>query len=216
MAARKDTTEVGPTKRPRKDTLETRRQMLDAAEALFAEHGVDNVTLLDIARASGQKNRNAPQYHFGNKVGLINAVLDRHSDLISLRRKAMMHALAEKGSCTLRELVEAYVLPVAEHVDSTENGLGFLLINCQMRTSGSFARLAIERIGRYPEVQQLNSRLSRIMAAENRAQRDAKILLIQTLVFHGLAGFYALGATRHSKEFIATLCSSVEAVLAVH
>jgi AcrR family transcriptional regulator len=33
--------------------------MVDAAEALFAEHGVDNVTMLDIARAAGQGNRNA-------------------------------------------------------------------------------------------------------------------------------------------------------------
>ncbi|MBK8289530.1 MAG: hypothetical protein IPK95_13665 [Cellvibrionales bacterium] len=58
---------------------------------------MDNVTLLDIARASEQKNRNAPQYHFGDKAGLINAVLNKHSDLISVRRKAMMDALAEKN-----------------------------------------------------------------------------------------------------------------------
>ena len=41
-----------PDKRPRKDTLATRGHIVDAAEALFAEHGVDNVTLLDIARAA--------------------------------------------------------------------------------------------------------------------------------------------------------------------
>lgn len=122
---------------PRKDTLRTRRQMVDAAESLFAEHGVDNVTLLDVARAAGQRNRNAAQYHFGNKAGLVNAVLDKHSDLISVRRKRMVDALAKKVAPTLRELVEAYVLPVALHVDSTENGLAFLLINCQITTSGS-------------------------------------------------------------------------------
>jgi AcrR family transcriptional regulator len=206
---------VNSAKRPRKDTLETRRQMVDAAEALFAEHGVDNVTMLDIARAAGQKNRNAPQYHFGDKAGLINAVLDKHSDLISIRRKAMMDALADKGSPTLRELVEAYVLPVALHVDSTENGLAYLLINCQIRTSRSFARMFIDRATRYPEAHQLASQLVRAMTAGNQAERDAKILLIQILVFHGLAGFYALGATRQRKQFFETLCSSVEAVLEI-
>ena len=75
-------------RQPRKDTLATRRHMIDAAESLFAEHGVDNVTMLDIARAAGQKNRNAPQYHFGDKAGIINAVLDKHSDLAVMNVRA--------------------------------------------------------------------------------------------------------------------------------
>ena len=200
-------------RRPRKDTLETRRQIIDAAEALFAEHGVDNVTLLDIARAAGQKNRNAPQYHFGDKAGLINAVLDKHSDLISKRRKAMMETLQAKDAPSLRALVEAYVLPVAMHVDSIENGQAYLLLNSQLLTSGAYVGLSQERATRYPEVQQLTKMMSRVMVAGNRAERESKILLIQTLVFHGLAGFYASGA-RHNQRFIQTLCASVEAVLA--
>lgn len=197
---------------PRKDTLETRRQIIDAAEALFAEHGVDNVTLLDIARAAGQGNRNAPQYHFGDKAGLINAVLDKHSDLISVRRREMMTALREKKSCTLRELVEAFVLPVAMHVDSTENSLTYLLIHCQLMTSGAFAGLTQARSGRYPEVQQLAKLMQPMITAESRAERDSKVQLIQSMLFHGLAAFYASGA-RHSQRFIQMLCDSVEAVL---
>jgi AcrR family transcriptional regulator len=188
--------------------------MIDAAEALFAEHGVDNVTMLDIARAAGQGNRNAPQYHFGDKAGIINAVLDKHSDLISLRRREMMDAIVTRGSPTLRDLVEAYVLPVALHVENNPNGLAFLLINSQLRTSGSFARLVVERAARYPEVIELTKKLGQAMSAANRAERESKILLIQTLVFHGLAGYYALGKAVRSKQFLATLCASVEAVLA--
>jgi AcrR family transcriptional regulator len=204
-----------PDKRPRKDTLATRGHIVDAAEALFAEHGVDNVTLLDIARAAGQSNRNAPQYHFGDKMGLINAVLNKHSDLISVRRKVIMDALAQKDAPTLRELVDAYVLPVAWHVDSTENSLAYLLINCQLMTSGTFAELTVQRTGNYPEVRQLMKMINGLINAENRTQREFKKQLIQTMVFHGLASFYSTGDTRHSKAFIETLCSSVEAVLQV-
>lgn len=198
----------------RRDTLETRRQIVDAAEALFAEHGVDNVTLLDIARASGQKNRNAPQYHFGDKAGLINAVLDKHSDLISLRRRQMMAALVQNGPPTLKALVEVYVLPVARHVADSENNLTYLLIICQLMTSGAYAPLYADRADRYPELQQLRKLLTRTMTASGRAQREAKTLLIQTMVFHGLAGFYASGA-KHGECFVRTLCASVEAVLAL-
>ncbi|MBK8289546.1 MAG: TetR family transcriptional regulator [Cellvibrionales bacterium] len=205
--------EKQPLRQLRKDTLETRRQIVDAAEALFAEHGVDNVTLLDIARASEQKNRNAPQYHFGDKAGLINAVLNKHSDLISVRRKAMMDALAEKESPSLRELADAYVLPLALHIDSTENSLAYLLINCQLMTSKSFAAVTAERTGHYPEVRQLMKMIHRVMGDGNRKQQEFKQQLVQTMVFHGLAGFYSSGDRKHSKAFIDTLCTSVEAVL---
>jgi AcrR family transcriptional regulator len=202
-------------KRPRKDTLETRRQIVDAAEALFAEHGLDNVTLQDITRAAGQNNRYAPQYHFGDRAGLINAVLDKHSDLISERRKLLLEALAQKKSPTLRELVDAYVLPVAQHVESNKNNLAYLLINCQLMTSGSFGRLSVERATRYPEVQQLMGLMNKVMAKDSRARRQSKILLIQSMVFHGLAAFYVSSAPYRSEFFIQTLCASVEAVLEV-
>jgi AcrR family transcriptional regulator len=202
-----------PAKKPRKDTQETHRQIIDAAEALFAEHGIDNVTLLDISRAAGQKNRFAPQYHFGDKASLINAVLNKHSDLISLRRKEMMEVLAHKNSPTLRELVEAYVLPVAEHVDSTENSRAYLLINSQLMTSKAYTEVTTARAKQYPEVQQLMKLINKHMVAENRAQREYKKQLIQSLVFHGLASYFISGDNRSSKLFIDTLCSSVEAVL---
>jgi AcrR family transcriptional regulator len=201
------------TRSPRKDTLETRRHIVDAAEALFAEHGIDNVTLLDIARASEQKNRNAPQYHFGDKAGVINAVLDKHSDLISVRRKAMMDALEDNESPSLRELVEAYVLPLALHIDNTENSLAYLLINCQLMTSQAFAALTAERTNHYPEVRQLMKMINQQMTAENRKQQAFKQQIVHSMVFHGLAGFYASGDRKHSKAFIETLCASVEAVL---
>ncbi len=204
---------IAPAKRLRKDTLATRRQIVDAAEALFAEHGVDNVTLLDIARAAEQKNRNAPQYHFGDKNSLINAVLNKHSDLIALRRKDMMDALAEKTAPTMRELVEALVLPVALHVDSTENSLAYLMINCQLLTSKAFPELAAQRTGHYPEVRELMKMINSTIGVGSSAQREFKQLLVHTMLFHGLVGFYASGDTRNSKTFIETLCASVEAVL---
>jgi AcrR family transcriptional regulator len=203
---------IAMVRQPRKDTLATRRQIVDAAEALFAEHGVDAVTLLDIARAAGQKNRNAPQYHFGDKAGLINAVLDKHGDLISVRRKAMMERFGTGQSPTLRDLVEAYVLPVATHVADTENAVTYLLLHSQLMTSSSFAALTGARIERYPEVRQLQDMMDRLLATDSRAERASKILLIQTMVFHGLAGFYSSGAS-HRQRFVQTLCAAVEAVL---
>ena len=63
----------------RKDTAATRKRIIDTAENLFAERGVDNTSLLDISKAAQQKNRSALQYHFTNKQGLLDAVLDKHA-----------------------------------------------------------------------------------------------------------------------------------------
>ncbi|MGI9284195.1 MAG: TetR family transcriptional regulator [Pseudomonadales bacterium] len=41
----------------RKHTLATRNRIIDTAEILFAERGVDNTSLLDIAKATQQENR---------------------------------------------------------------------------------------------------------------------------------------------------------------
>ena len=125
---------------------------------------------------------------------------------------ALRIALRAGKAPTLRKLVEAYVLPVALHVDGTDNALTYLLLHSQLMTSGSFAGLTAERSARYPEVRHLQRMLNRLIVADDRAQRESKILLIQTLLFHGLAGFYRSGA-KHSQRFIETLCAAVEAVL---
>jgi hypothetical protein len=47
----------------------TRRRIIDVAERLFADRGIDGVPLKQIATAAGQANVNAIQYHFGSKSG---------------------------------------------------------------------------------------------------------------------------------------------------
>ncbi len=207
------TTPTATGRAPRKDALLTRQRIVDAAEQLFAEHGIDNVTLLDIARAAQQKNRGALQYHFGDKAGLINAVLDKHGDQISLRRQAQMKKIEAATKPPLRALVETYVLPVAEHIDATENTQAFLLINAQIMTSPEFTSLAMGRAERYPEVRQLMTLMFRHVPAASKKRRDFKILLIRSMVFHGLAAHFSSAQGKLNRSLIETLCNSVLAVL---
>ena len=45
-----------------------------AAERLFALHGIDGVSLRQIASEAGSANNSAVHYHFGSKEGLIGAI----------------------------------------------------------------------------------------------------------------------------------------------
>jgi AcrR family transcriptional regulator len=69
----------GPQPDARADTRET---LLIIAMRLFAQHGIDGISLKTISDAAGSRNKSAVGYHFENKQGLIHALLRRiESDL---------------------------------------------------------------------------------------------------------------------------------------
>jgi len=80
-----------------------RERLLDAAQALFAEHGFTDVSINEIARAAGM-TRSAPYYHFRNKEELYAAVLVRQ---IAGMFEEIEKAVAAAGS--LREQLLAVV-----------------------------------------------------------------------------------------------------------
>jgi len=68
--------EPGSTRGRGRDAEKTRKAILDAAEAAFAEHGFDGARIDAIARASGYNISLLFQY-FGDKLGLYAQVLKR-------------------------------------------------------------------------------------------------------------------------------------------
>ena len=62
-------------RRTKEDAEETRHQLLEAAQRVFAEKGVSRTSLQDIAQAAGV-TRGAIYWHFKNKAELFNALMD--------------------------------------------------------------------------------------------------------------------------------------------
>jgi TetR/AcrR family transcriptional regulator len=78
----------------RRDAARTKAVILDAAEAVFADHGFEASSLHDIAERAGV-SRATPSYFFDSKEGLYVAVLERvFSDRQSAARSAFepLHA----------------------------------------------------------------------------------------------------------------------------
>lgn len=93
------------------NALTAREQLLDAAERLIAERGV-MAPLQDVALAAGQRNKSAVQYYFGDRDGLIAAILDhrvRPQEADRLRRLADLEA-ADAGNDPGR-LITALIEP---------------------------------------------------------------------------------------------------------
>jgi len=76
----------------------TREQLLDAAERLFLEHGLDEVSLRAIVREAGQRNQSALQYHFGGREELIAAILNRRMQQVEARRRSLVDAALASGA----------------------------------------------------------------------------------------------------------------------
>lgn len=103
--------------------------LLDAAEQLFAERGIDHVSMREIVRASGQKNLSAAHYHFGTREGLVVAVLERRLKDIDRGRHERLDRLIESGlQNDLHELTLACVAELCDRVADAPWGAQHVIV----------------------------------------------------------------------------------------
>ena len=82
------------------------------AQRLFANRGIDGVTVRDIAKAAGQKNPAAVGYHFGSKEALIRELIVDGAKVIDARRNAQLDALeADGGPTRISQIVDILIYP---------------------------------------------------------------------------------------------------------
>src|SRR5689334_9102871 len=98
---------------------DTRERLIDAAESLFAEHGVGGVSLREINRAAGAKNAVAVQYHFGDRDGIVRAINAKHFPGVDARRHAMLDEYEAQGHDDIRALAAAWVRPLASKLEDS-------------------------------------------------------------------------------------------------
>jgi len=83
-------------------------RLLDAAEVLLDEHGIDGVSARAIGIAAGHKNTGAVNYHFGERSELVRAMLARRAEVLNVQRHALLDQLGEEPSAedTLHTIVD--------------------------------------------------------------------------------------------------------------
>jgi AcrR family transcriptional regulator len=111
---------------------ETRLQLIRAAERLFAERGIEVVSLREINRAAGQRNATALQYHFGDRRGLVRAILARHELDVEAHRHLLLDELELRDDVDVRAWSAALVLPVAKKLSDRDRGREFLRIMAEL------------------------------------------------------------------------------------
>ncbi len=93
------------------------------ARRLFAEKGVDGVTVREIATAAGQKNHGAVGYYFGSKENLVRELVVDGAAMIDARRNAMLDALeAESRPLTIADMADVMIYPSVNLADQEAYG----------------------------------------------------------------------------------------------
>ncbi|HEV7402347.1 MAG TPA: TetR/AcrR family transcriptional regulator [Chthoniobacteraceae bacterium] len=108
------TTQLSP---PARDSqFATRGALLDAAERLFSQNGIEGTSVRDIIKAAGA-NLGAINYHFGTKDRLALEVFARRIEPVNRARLARLDALEAgvgRRKLKLEQILEALVRPALE------------------------------------------------------------------------------------------------------
>lgn len=166
----------------------TRETMIVVAERLFAERGLDAVSLREIGVAAGQRNTSAAQYHFGTKQGLVDAIFEARMARIDERRRAMLAALDAVGrGGERRGLLEAVVYPLAERIGHDDGVSWYARFLAQVALDPAFDVLAPPRDRLTRGLAAVTARLASGLSLEPPELADQRLRFGLGLVVDALA-----------------------------
>ena len=104
--------------------LNTKEQIVLAAERLIADHGVDGISMRQIGAAVGSGNNSAVLYHFGSKEKLVQAIFEHRLPRLRERRALL---IAERRPSDLRGWLECQIRAVLEQSELDNSSyMGFV------------------------------------------------------------------------------------------
>lgn len=193
---------------------EARCALIETAERLFAERGIEAVSLRDVSAAAGQGNHSAAQYHFGSREGLVTAVYQARMSIVNDRRRGYLAEIDEVGrSRDVTALIEALIVPLVEVVAETNSWYARFLARSRW---DAFAWRALADLPAATSYRQVIGRLARELCDLPTDVRRSRTEQLLTLGVGTIAGWeWALhrGSPRLSPAALAADLTSTGAAL---
>jgi AcrR family transcriptional regulator len=189
---------------------DTRQNLLAAAERLFAERGVAAVSLREIARVAGAKNVIAVQYHFADRDGVLQAILDKHLPDVEARRHALLDLLGGEPEPAVRPLAGALVRPLAAKLTDADGGPAFLRVYADLLNRPR-PPVALLTDARYRSLQRWHDQLQPLLDPTAARLHPRQTAVVYTAV--ELARRAAAGPHTDDRLFTSHLVDVVAAIL---
>jgi AcrR family transcriptional regulator len=182
--------EVALNKREQ-NAARTREKLVDAAVALYGSRSIDAVSLREIGVAAGQRNPNALQYHFGDRDGLLQAIVDKHAVAVSGIRESYIRR-AEQGEWPAGEAAaRCLVMPIVDYVELNPDGIDFVKIVSQIAAVYQSGAAPKSEAGiLFPKNQPLVNVFEKALSAVPPREAQRRIYLVVTNTFHSIADIY--------------------------
>ena len=148
-------------------------RILDGAEELFGERGLDRVSIRDITRKA-RVNLAAINYHFGRKEDLIAAVFERRVVPVNEARLAALSTVeksAGKRIPRLEAILEAFIRPALQSsLEKSKGGTAFskLFGRCLSEPSPEVEALLKRQFE--PLVERMDSALKKALPRLSRSE----------------------------------------------
>jgi len=169
--------------------FETRVALLDAAERLFSQNGIEGTSVRDIVKEAGT-NLGAINYHFGTKDRLALEVFARRLEPVNRERIARLDALeaaTKPGVPTLEQILDALIRPVLEvDENGTKNCDDFMrLISRSFQEPKPEVKKFVEQ--QFAEVvRRFDEALLRVMPGKSAADLFWPMSFLHGALHHGL------------------------------
>lgn len=174
-----------------------RAALVTNAERLFAEHGIEAVSLRDVAAAAGQRNHSAAQYHFGDREGLVSAVYEHRMRAVEQRRRVHLKGIADDD---VRGFVAAIVVPLVDVVAESHGWYARFLARTRWEPAAWNVLFNVPTGGSFTTAIR---KLNRALGDLPKPVRDSRLDQLMTLVIGTVAGWEG-AADRNAPRLSAT------------
>lgn len=189
----------------------TQVRLLDAAEQLVGERGVDAVSLRAI-NAAAESNVAAAHYHFGSKAALVRAVLDRRMATLAAERFARLAPLEHDAAPAPRALATVMVQPLLDLTAEASGARYVRFLAALYRAEGDW--LAVVDAAFAPQWARIEPVLARATPRLDATHRGRRLALASETMLRMLADPARYGAGLDADAFHDEVVDVFTAILA--
>ena len=203
-------TEAAISKREQ-NTARTRERLVTAAVQLYGARSIDAVSLREVSVAAGQRNTNALQYHFRDRDGLLQAIVDKHATAITQLRE---HYIQQAGKGERDWGVTAarcLVLPIIDYVEANPGGLNYVKIVSQLAALYQNGTVSHAEDGiHFPRNEAMEAVFAKALGALTPREAQRRIFLVVDITFHAIADIYRAAKLQSAGSPLASRKAMIE------